>query len=447
MALKGRTTIQLFDAKSGKLVRETHDENMVTNAISNILNPPFDIISTGDVQLYECLQLAMPIQTKGMAGIMIFSNNIEENANHVIPMPEDTEVGHAGDTYSGTNPFRGSYNVNESKALSNGYRHVWDFGTDKANGDINCVCLTSREGGNTGVAGAGIYSDDKYAIKRVSGSAILVQSSQYIFAGLIAKDLYCFYRYESGKITLRYYRYFNTDTIRLADTADETYILVDEVVLQISNITAGSADGYYVDSNGVIRIWYYTGNELSICKVNIKKKQIVEDKKITIDYSTLPSDIYSIDGNRSMSLLDNYVIVELPLISPIDNNKKYECVAFNTSGKFVKRMGEYSDDKRISYFYDTKLKALCHKKGSNSDSGIWITENLKVFNRWKTYDLSPYSYSYTDISPYLLGGYYGNTYFSLYFNYCYLASINNLASTVTKTSEQTMKITYEITET
>lgn len=40
----------------------------------------------------------------------------------------------------------GTYNENESGIIENGkgYRHVWDFGTDKSNGEISCICLTTK---------------------------------------------------------------------------------------------------------------------------------------------------------------------------------------------------------------------------------------------------------------------------------------------------------------
>ena len=44
--IKGRATIQIIDEKSGEMVREIHEENMITNAVDTILNPP-DYIETG----------------------------------------------------------------------------------------------------------------------------------------------------------------------------------------------------------------------------------------------------------------------------------------------------------------------------------------------------------------------------------------------------------------
>ena len=83
-----------------------------------------------------------------MDRIMLFDENIEENPEIIFKPVNVNIVGHAGSAYSGTNVMRGSYNTNESGEIENGYRHVWDFGTDKANGTIKCLSLTSLNGGN-----------------------------------------------------------------------------------------------------------------------------------------------------------------------------------------------------------------------------------------------------------------------------------------------------------
>ena len=44
--IKGRATFLIFDEKTGEVVRELHEENMITNAVDTILNPP-DYIEIG----------------------------------------------------------------------------------------------------------------------------------------------------------------------------------------------------------------------------------------------------------------------------------------------------------------------------------------------------------------------------------------------------------------
>ena len=44
--LKGVATIQLFNSETGELEQEVKEENMITNAIQQVLNPP-DYMTTG----------------------------------------------------------------------------------------------------------------------------------------------------------------------------------------------------------------------------------------------------------------------------------------------------------------------------------------------------------------------------------------------------------------
>lgn len=59
----------------------------------------------------------------------------------------------AGIANTNTDTSIGTYNANESGRIENGkgYRHVWDFASDKANGEIGCICLTTKDGGTNGM--------------------------------------------------------------------------------------------------------------------------------------------------------------------------------------------------------------------------------------------------------------------------------------------------------
>lgn len=47
----------------------------------------------------------------------------------------------SNDAYNGNNSRRGNYNSNESGIITNGYRHVFDWGTDRGNGTIAGIAL------------------------------------------------------------------------------------------------------------------------------------------------------------------------------------------------------------------------------------------------------------------------------------------------------------------
>ena len=151
--LKGIATIQLFDAKTGELQQEVKEENMITNAVEECLNLP-DYIATGldinEESSHRVVSYRNPIADNFFNGVLIYRDPIEENAEKVMPPFDNPEIGHAGDLTSAVLDHQGTYNTVESGAIENGIRRVWDFATDRANGKISCVCLTSRAGGTLG---------------------------------------------------------------------------------------------------------------------------------------------------------------------------------------------------------------------------------------------------------------------------------------------------------
>lgn len=151
--LKGIATIQLFDAKTGELQQEVKEENMITNAVDECLNLP-DYMATGlDLNEDRSKRLVShrnQIATNFFNGVLIYRDPIEENAEKIMPPFDNPEIGHAGDVTSAVLDHQGTYNSTESGNIENGIRRVWDFATDRANGKISCICLTSRAGGTLG---------------------------------------------------------------------------------------------------------------------------------------------------------------------------------------------------------------------------------------------------------------------------------------------------------
>ena len=155
--IKGKATIQLIDEKTGGIIRELHEENMITNAIDTILNPP-DYIQAGfdsenDRSYNPLRDFAGNITDTGFHGVIICRDKIPEDANNMMLPWTNEEIGHAGISNANTDTTMGIYNEKESGVIEDGkgYRHVWDFVSDRANGEINCICLTTKDGGTCGM--------------------------------------------------------------------------------------------------------------------------------------------------------------------------------------------------------------------------------------------------------------------------------------------------------
>lgn len=159
--IKGKTTIQLFDAKTGKLTDEVTKTNLVTNAVRNALGGAFNQLASGNMWAYgmEYVDRLYQLPTgKNFAqalygGVLVFSKPITEDADHCLPSIEEIKsfIGCANQSASNTgNTFRGSINAGESEVGTDYVKFVWDFNTDQCNGDIASICLTSDCGGAVG---------------------------------------------------------------------------------------------------------------------------------------------------------------------------------------------------------------------------------------------------------------------------------------------------------
>jgi hypothetical protein len=161
MNLKGETKIQLMDAKTGEVVAETSDTNLVTDAVDNILNGALNYVylserngysQNGGLQYLNYLYNNMAKDFFG--GVLIFSKEIEESTSHIIPSGSEIDacIGCANQTAAITgNTYKGSVNTSETEITTEYAKFVWDFTTEQCNGDIAAICLTSNLGGATGL--------------------------------------------------------------------------------------------------------------------------------------------------------------------------------------------------------------------------------------------------------------------------------------------------------
>lgn len=160
MNLKGRTTIQIRDAETGLIKAEVTDDNLVTNAVNNILNGALNCLMTTSKNGLQ----NKPDWSGGLAfsegfakdlfgGVLIFGSAVTSEANHIIPSTAEMDsfvgCGCQGASLTG-DKFRGSLNVQETVIGDDYCKFVWDFTTAQANGDIAAICLTSNAGGAVG---------------------------------------------------------------------------------------------------------------------------------------------------------------------------------------------------------------------------------------------------------------------------------------------------------
>lgn len=432
--LKGNTKIQLFDAVSGDEVQNIEKHNMITNAVNKLVSPPLDYLMNNNISYYNCLNDCMPLSEKGLAGILLWEDTIEENADIVMPDFDNKIIGHAGSTYSDADSYRGNFNTNESGDITNGKRFVWDFGTDKANGTISAVSLTSLAGGNCSIGGV---TDN---LDCFSYFSTILSTSTGFFTAEIEPNLFVSYKLNGSTLTLNY--------LQLEKSTELHYLHEQTKQILTKTITVNlpfspNSEKIFTDENELMHFVQYTSSTrtLQYCTVNVTTGAIMDNQSVIIGslpetFKTTwePTAVYGgyIYGGGELNSSDSY---------------RFSCVIHALDGSFIKADTDIKFSS-LSLNFDTSgavngallLRNDILIKGLNFIKGKWFLDsshyNLKTL------------YTCRNIYPYVLATRYETSSNSIYltkFN-PYIGSINNLTTPVVKTNAQTMKITYEVTE-
>lgn len=159
--IKGHAVVELKDAVTGEVQRVEHD-NMVTNGLKYALTPwlgKFSFAGLGSSPQFMTGEDPQKrkdnnksIMNHLLGGIFLFQNNLAEDADNVdFPLDNPLTGKASWNAYSGMDACRGSYNESESGLQEDGsYKHVWDFATNQANGQISALALTTYKGGICG---------------------------------------------------------------------------------------------------------------------------------------------------------------------------------------------------------------------------------------------------------------------------------------------------------
>ena len=402
--MKGITEIELTDVRTGEKEKYT-ETNLVTNAIANFFSHNIDgMLFTINGNTNDLNGNMLPLCPNGIGGILLFSDTIEENPNRYYAPSANPCVGYASnDVNATTNIMRGSMNLTETKKLDNGYKFVWDFTTSQANGTISCVALTHKWAGLA-------YMGDTY----------------------------------NGTNFVWVMRSRNGESGSLARTAYINAVEIDP------------------ENNFLWTIGLNTSNEIVIQKVRASFTSIgLNDTMLGTNYDVLfeiklnPTSFVMADPNRNEGNYDFF-----------DGKDGYWYgfwAGSNSSGSAsIKKIkiskADYSFTEDTMLINGAKVQAVYYNSGKNylANIGDWIVGCDFLINTedrvFKKANCTPWTYTSTPLfqyGPYLFsfGGYYANaTRQNLFLASPYLATINNLETSVIKTADKTMKITYTIQE-
>lgn len=159
--MKGSAKIELRDAKSGRLVKQIEKHNIVTNGALNVMKIKQAFGERIGSDGYNLVEMYF-------GGILLFGASIDEDVNNTIPSAavRASYIGHAScfNTITGDS-LMGTYVKGESSVGAHSAKLVFSFDTTQANGNINCICLTSGDGGVFGYGVTALNSDDESNIE------------------------------------------------------------------------------------------------------------------------------------------------------------------------------------------------------------------------------------------------------------------------------------------
>lgn len=474
MRIKGKTTFELTDVNTGK-VEKIEDTNMITNALQYYLETygmfTNNILSNDDIRgkrLWKNL----------VGGLFLFDKNIEENVENTF-MPAGVSMignGSIDISNSGDVTELGSYNVTESGLQDDGsIKFVYDFSTQQANGTIACACLTSACGGYVGMGNASgnyITNSNRQMYYGQAQDSIVKRRYPMFFYGNNSRIAHCFayatyaddticyvdpssVKYDSasseshwsntGKIKVYKLRAnFKTISIKDYQNLDKSQVLATydiDIPQEILDYMGTSTDKTLINGDAYEKSIFITFNKNgdSIRKSSFAWVMKIDENMNATAYKITNNTGYEINtGDNDRILYHNgyawvvlngiYKLVGIKYTDStqiIDDNIKLDGVnPAQAIGKGLLLIGYSNDRKKIYDIENHTLKII------NANHSGFYTMNFT--DRQGVYLKSAYAYG-------------NDIYYTLMKDDRYLATINNLAEPVVKTSSKTMKVTYTLT--
>lgn len=435
--MKGKATLLLSDARTGEVIKRIEEHNLVTNAIQNIFNPPHGVlIHAFDYSLL--FKKGLPLWKELMGGIMLLGNTETENANNIMLGNDIAPIATAGSEYAGSCTTRGSLNLNESYQTDNGYHFTWDFGTDKANGTIKCVCLTSKTFGNSGFDYDN-YSESSLFIPPNSIGSLSGNSTMYIehgygqYIGTYEDGLHIFMKLTTdGTLEFRRYKSLDVSSLRINDKVGLSSLSEPVSVTSLPHdFNMSNEDRFFLDCDK--RLVYYFSS------VAEKGDTTTTISYLSVNFETLQTAVRTVTLQKSGATYVN--------MGAVFNDRIF--IMFSDGMSEFTLDGELVATYKVPYTYGHHFCVIDGCLMLRTSNG-----RVRCFG-WGDKELEP------GILLYPVAGVYPRPYIgicarnsssessgnkpTLVIGSYYKATINNLSSPIEKTSEHTLKIVYDIT--
>lgn len=466
--LHGRVRIDLHNVRSGSNERvEAH--NVVTDAVDDFMLLNYLAFLRGESGArYGTVYSGL------FGGVCLFEDEI--SGGNMLPLGANRLVGYAG-TSTTVSGNRGYYNGSESSfnAISGVARTVWDWGTSQANGTIKAVARTSESAGNGsfGMANSSTRSfrllpqdmadsnNNRYAligVDKEDGKMFLYNSRDY---GVYECGFTPTLKVSDGSIsTLRYPR--SLSQMRRLCTGNDTSCLA-----RWYNPADKKIYDPHVSSGGTASVGVLGIREIDTTALSPQETwstTTLAGSRLYNDWNSAccsggyvyicgynPDDvsqqgIYRVKLNDLSDVRFFNLSAQYP-VHDIYYHRVYPwgvagcCGVMQTVYNGIYRWCEFVMDK------DGNFKAgWWNEPGlwSGSDSGGYLDHRylpLAAGEGVDTWPLKWYDYAAS------VETYSNQTRSEIYNDFNYMATICNLGTAVTKTSSETMKLTYTLSDT
>lgn len=463
MKLKGSVTIDLTDVGTGEITTFS-EENMVTEAVNNILGlNPMGVFykMSGVYDEIEWTTSLLPICPNLIGGLLLFPNQLEERADNIYSLSDNLPIAYASNDVNATADLaRGSLNLNESKALDNGYKFVWEFTASQGNGTIAALTLTSAKGGIGGYGSQVNDSDTFLQLKSMSIGDLSLDEQEVVFltVEIDFENNYLYsITYQDTSVRIRKVHIPIFSLGLNENINDSTLTVMEDIVIQTTTFQfLGGYTKYGEFMDGKDGYWYGFSNQANssgsatMLWVKISK----EDYSMTEGSWTLSNakliDVGSRDNSSSM--------IKRIVKCCIRSGYLY-IPAYDWKGIYKINLANISDITLIEFGFASQAKPL----GSTGTSELYLTligdliigSDFQITGADRIIptqgSTKRLNYTATPLFQYKnflvgWGGFYSSEYRTVYLLSPYMATINNLSSAVVKTTDKTMKITYTLTE-
>ena len=459
----GNVTIELEDQNTGTVERVL-ETNMVTNAVNDLLGcNPMGLFYKCSGQ-YDDMVLwnseMLPICPNMIGGILLFPSALTENAANIYPSSTNLPIAYASNDVNATaNVKRGSMNLTESMALSDGYKFVWEFTPSQGNGTIAAIGLTSKQGG-ANAYGSDVAVDTALLQLRQNSLSLDVTWLNTLFRTVevdFENGLLYSIAYASNTVTVTRYRIPIFDIGLNEMLNDTTLTLEDTTVLQCSTFRFyGSYTPYGIFLDGGDGYWYGFSNQANssgdatMLWIKIDKSDLsFTEGSWTLSNAKLKT-VGSFRADSSYPATQRNAVVR---------NGYLYVLAYDDGGVYKINLANSTDITLISLGFTSEARSIC-TSGSCEARLLMLNDVLIGYdfmidasdNVIATYAGTRMNNMATPLFRYKefvlgWGGSYGNEYRYNFLLTPYLATICNLSQAVVKNADKTMKITYTLTET